>query len=1149
MKKLFTSILMLSVALCSWGVSVKSFSGGVLTLESNGVSFSNFVGSQDDLSNSTWKGQVNRLVLIGDDFTNADFNGGKMGEFIANCAGSGDGSVKTLYLDLTNASGLVSQVTYTSTDKNPVANPQYVYSTEKERKDLIKKESYYLPDGNPVPSYAIDQNMLKTDGNGNWWLEGYQGQSHVDVTAITEYGYYSEYWNYPDNPNPNSWVAVNNPQTDDNGQTYYAEIAKDGTPFAFGIVDQNNSVQQNYCGQYINGITFPKGDNFTAIPDKLCCTALCKNLETVVWGDQLEWIGADAFRGGVKGYDGDDSHYSPASELKNIGTMNAQGTVTFPTIQLPNEGGTLTDVNQGVVKFPSTLKVIGMDAFYECTDFRYVNLDLDELVKVDAAAFNMRLDDQNHLDSVQMPSKTNTSLKFWGNQVFSSSHVKTLDFRYCEGIKHFAYDGTSSMGEMDHNPITGGVGTNTFYWHPYLTKLVLPPNLEYLAGGTSTASIVHECKNLETVEFTGRGVYGDNCNLTNGLIIPDYAFAFSTNESDPNGACNITVTNQNGGSSTLRKLKNVILSDRISQINEYAFNKTYIETIHIPASVSRIKQHAFNECRNLKVVVFDDVQTPNTCSAQTVVEGGSGSGAFYNCAGITDVYVNNLTEELICDNYAFDYGVTWGHANPGAPFATLHFPKDFIDHYVNLKHPLTDQIASDPAKFHLWLHKHIQLAGVPHKNGWYEFINSGPVSTTIEEEPVYNQGIVLRTFSDYFYSYLVPDGLRAYVVNGIEKNGDNYEVSLQRILVIPAKTGVILYGHPNSKNLNGEPILSMTPIEFAEQGDKLDDGSTAGYDHGQPLCRANWDPNNANQIKNFLEPTSTPTAADVVRIKARIAKLQAQYEQETDETKKAQLLDDLNDETTLLEEITTLIPQHDKDWKNGGKYLKPFENKVNDDPMVVNTSTGNDDVGFRNFTLGRYNGTLHLHNKNKLEDDDTQDYAAFFRVDPGFFSTGKAYLRLSATEYDQPTGAEILVKEDNGAVPYYYEYDKNSDKGATINYRSDDYRTEAKNPKHWWDDQWGFDWGITNKYFTYTAGGEQRTVSRMNWGVRPTTLPSNPQLGALQYLGEVGGDVDGIMKVVIPATAVDDYYTLQGVKVKNPGKGVYIRDGKKVIIK
>ena len=44
-------------------------------------------------------------------------------------------------------------------------------------------------------------------------------------------------------------------------------------------------------------------------------------------------------------------------------------------------------------------------------------------------------------------------------------------------------------------------------------------------------------------------------------------------------------------------------------------------------------------------------------------------------------------------------------------------------------------------------------------------------------------------------------------------------------------------------------------------------------------------------------------------------------------------------------------------------------------------------------------------------------------------------------------------------------------------------------------------------------------------------------------------DVTGISNVSVEVEEDGDYYTLQGVKVAQPQKGVYIQNGKKVIIK
>ena len=62
-------------------------------------------------------------------------------------------------------------------------------------------------------------------------------------------------------------------------------------------------------------------------------------------------------------------------------------------------------------------------------------------------------------------------------------------------------------------------------------------------------------------------------------------------------------------------------------------------------------------------------------------------------------------------------------------------------------------------------------------------------------------------------------------------------------------------------------------------------------------------------------------------------------------------------------------------------------------------------------------------------------------------------------------------------------------------------------------------------------------------------LPKPGTGSVVKYLGEVEEEADGIVKLVVPANESGDFFNLQGVKVTNPTKGVYVRNGKKVIIK
>ena len=810
---------------------------------------------------------------------------------------------------------------------------------------------------------------------------------------------------------------------------------------------------------------------------------------------------------------------------------------------------------KGVVSFPTSLEVIGGDAFFGCYEFNVVNLNnLPSLWKIDYAAFNMGNTppaDKPCIRTVYLPTD-NSTLTFFGNQVFSSTNVTTLNFSGCKGIEHFAYDGTTDDPAYQGQTTTSN---ETFTYYSKLQSITLPPNLLYLAKKAFS-----HCDDLMSVTFSGRANYSNNCELINKLTIDDFAF------------------------DKCMKLAEVNFSDNLWKIGKHAFDKTHLTTVSIPASVDEIGYGAFNENDYLTTVIFEDIAadckcgttsnkpagndtkikgTPNNNGEVALDENGNPigeMGAFWNCKAIRDVYINNQTQ-LKCENLAFVFDVTYGHADASRTLATLHFPEKDTEHYANLDHCLTDAIAADPGKFHKWLHVHFHQAIVPKHNGWYEFVNAGPTKDNIDDPKNVCQDIILRTFSDWNYSYLVPEGMRAYVVKQIEKNGTVYELTLQRILAIPAKTGVILYGHPNGKNTKGEPILSMTPIAFGKVGQTTVDenGKTITIteemgNQGQPLCRANWE---TNYVKNYLEPTSTPSQADV-------NKLYNKWKNEEDATKKAALEAEYNNLLALIEANPAW--KNKKGELNGGLFVKPFENEItSEDPYDPYNYNSDKKVTFRNFAMSRYNKTHHLSGNRSLKSNEV-NYEAFFRMIADYYPSGKAYLRLKAesNEYDEPTGAEIIVKEDKGPDGnygdgcYYTEYSKND--GAPINTRREYTKAgHGMNPLGWWVKEHGFDWNIVDENYQYQEedgtpildeDGNEIIKSRMNWGSYPERFRQNPSL-ALRYLGELGEDADGIVKLVVPAddNANDEYYTLQGVKVINPTKGVYIHNGKKVVIK
>lgn len=954
MKKLFTTVFMLGVALCGWASYTPVYDGSTKTLTINYVDDGN---SDDQNFNINNYNSATTIVLTGD-WANKDLK--KIGTLVGQCQNK-------VFLDLSACTKMVSKVKYTGQGDTDWTSSDFVFLPDANYPENVtvtgtatgsRKFTMY---GNPYSGPTF-----QNPADGKW----YPNENYNSWEVLTAIDIYVDE-NGKELPS-NATVTPNGDNTYSYSYTYQLDTTK------FSLAADNFSNNTNKLG----GIAFPDHENFTAVPDQVFGQTGPTDLTSATVGSNVVWIGEDAFK---------------STKLTSFA-------------------------------FPAGLKVIGGEAFHGAPLDEVDLSGCTSLVAIKYEAF----EEVNQNKGIDVTFPEGSAFTFIGNDAFRKSGIKSLDMSKCDGITEFQRNGNAYK---------------TFSDCKFLTSVSLPPNLSAVPDD-SGEGVFNASTNIVSVTCNGTARYVD-CELQNPLYIGDAAFKEKLG------------------------LATVILCNRVSSIGYETFHSAAITEIHIPASVETLKKHAFYNCQQLKDVYFDafDKSLGNCKGAETWIagdDGAQGNGAFEECQNITDVYI--LTEaKLHCQNNAFDQDITWGAGNVEGNFATLHYPKDNVANYVNLTHYLSDKIIKDPGLFHLWLHEHYDLAGVPNKNGWYEFINSGPFDPENEEEC---QSIILRTFSDNTLSYLVPNGLRAYVVSDIKPAGDNYEVTLTRIPVIPKQTGVILYGHPNGKTSDGKPTLVLTPVEFADAGEiiELDGGQTvtAGENEGLPLCRANW---NKNYVKNYLEP--------------------------------------------ILSADGSAVP------------IKPYE-KV--DGVVT----------FRNFALGRYSSTDYF-TKTAL-DADENNYVGFFRMKPESYKSGYAYLRLAPGEFDAADGGEILVKPDtkkdlnNGILSYSCEYKltdgKVFDASEAFN---PDGTPKAENPKGWWNASAipvGFYWAEYS----------------MSWGDR--TIQFGNSAGA-KYFGEFEDDTDGIVKLVVPADNISDgeYYTLQGVKVAHPTKGVYIHNGKKVVIK
>lgn len=481
-------------------------------------------------------------------------------------------------------------------------------------------------------------------------------------------------------------------------------------------------------------------------------------------------------------------------------------------------------------------------------------------------------------------------------------------------------------------------------------------------------------------------------------------------------------------------------------INSQAFaGCSSLTEVTIPGTVTELKTKAFTDCDGITKITFaEHLGSDGKSDVNMHIE----KEVFTQADQIWNIYINTLGT-ITCDNKAFDMATTFGHGDASAKTATLHYPNSKVDKYCNMGHVLTYEIAQDAGRFHNWLMEHYNQASNPLKNGWYEFVNSGP-SSQEDQEP---DAKVLRTYSFYYpvtiengkpvtVAKLVPQGVKAYIVNGITKDGDDYKLSLKSIFAIPANTGVLIYGTPNSMTENDVPSLVMNTVAF----------------EGYPIRRDYW---------NFMHPDS--------KVYNMLMPTCIEFDDYGDVKK--------NDGHEIEVKLASR-----------GIVVKPYDNDADGK------------VKYRNFFMTKFSSTDLANQYSAAE------YVGFFRAKKSYIRSGKAFLRLANTEYDSPKGGEAIILKDGD---YKKEYDS---QGNPIN------PSPLWNKLTWEDIS---DWGVRN-------------------------LPAGAKA---MFFGEpeIEENEDGSATLIISAAGEQEqdgvYYTLQGVKVTNPTAGIYIKNGKKVIVK
>ena len=1090
MKKLFTTILMMGVALVGWASVTADYDEGTKTLTINYTADPNNPNELQNLNISNPPGELIKehernaetLVLTGD-WANKDLSViGKLVERCIKTDGPDANPNKKIFLDLSACYKMRSKVVKTDGSWNADI-------------DWVTTEHKFVPDPNnpeqvtvtgTATETSIYYNSWAVDGNGNpqSWATPYTGEVQGDETT----GYHT-----PDNQplvkfpayvDENGNQVTDVTENPDGTYSYSYTYTLDSTKFSFADGKFSNAEK------YLNGIAFPNHADFNCIPEQFCVSALKSGLTTVVFGDYMEWIGAEAFSGCTS--------------------------LTDPV-------------------FPATMKVFGGDCFKDCNSFTKVDLSLLPKIQiVDYMAFGSSGDNTatSNLAEFILPSN-NTSLKYFANYVIRGTKVKKLDFSGCKGIVNFAHDGKATFGEFSPNWDSYW----TFYGSSELEEIILPPNLVYL-----TEKAFNTCPKLKKVTF------GDNC-----LLIDKAAFQ----------KCY-----------TLEEVKFPI---HIVTIEEDAFEETGLKKVDLSAC---------HELRTVEIGAFGTIPAltdVKICSHPKVLRGnGHGTGCFNNCKNIETVEItachtpeNPVTDitQCYCEIGAFDYDITevQTQIDNVSKGARLIFPDDmpvgenqvyagtthqsgtYVDDqgverqtfgieqgtaYTNPYTSAFDFFVGDYKSGVLLSQTNLQVFfdnvpnnldvapgyGTPvnqpdlgeyvpgvsadenHKvvgdtryayNGWMEFIN-------VEKSQIVPKGEFLRTYSRTAGDgpCMLPKGITAYRAVDYKSNAVGWVLDKNR------KTGTHYLKEDASSDLTDDSNYVL----ITEETDPADYANRPLYSKV------------TTGGKLFLRP-----------LVAKVAQYDGHEGYEGDNI-------GYFDSEEVYSQLTN-VP--------GGYSYVPEETGV------VLYSSSIDEKSF--LVLGGDFGTETVYKKfphtgdryeeGRLSSSNTDDDINMLQ---GSFGTGVPVAPVFPWVYKDKTNYSGGTYTKNKEYRNFAAVKIERNGGSVV---EDRYRWKRLTPSKMKINR-AFASIPVNRFDNWNESVDQMPDFTIEDEVEPT---NNSNLMLISVFGdeEVNGETDGIEEIkeikttdIIVVNANDNvWYTTQGVRVANPTKGVYIHNGKKVVIK
>ncbi len=330
------------------------------------------------------------------------------------------------------------------------------------------------------------------------------------------------------------------------------------------------------------------------------------------------------------------------------------------------------------IKFPKTLKSIGMSAFFNCKYLTNVTIP-DSVETIESSAFQYC----NRLKSIKLPNNLN---KISDNLLHGCFNLKRINIPdSVEFIEESAFENCSSLNKIKLPKNLKTIGASAFMYCKNLSTISIPEGISTMQAFVFMncdklkdiklpqslkficESAFEECSSLKSINLPqdlrslGRKAFYKS-GLTEITLpesindIEDYTFAGCKNLKEVSLPASLSYISK-GMFSDCPSLKNFNLSNSIIAIHDFAFANSGLTEITIPNSVIEFGNSVFEKCKDLKIVNLPSsihyipVKTFKDCTNLVELKIPNSiqlisSHAFYNCEKLEKINIPKKVHQI-----------------------------------------------------------------------------------------------------------------------------------------------------------------------------------------------------------------------------------------------------------------------------------------------------------------------------------------------------------------------------------------------------------------------------------------------------------------------------------------------------------------------